>query len=33
MNYIEESTLLETDDIINTDHRAFIVDINIEEYF
>ena len=33
MNYVEGSALLEIDSISNIDHRAFLVDINIVEYF
>ena len=31
--YVEGSKLIECNDIIFTDHRSYIVDINIEDYF
>ena len=33
MNYVEDSAVLEIDSIFNIDHRVFLVDINIAEYF
>ena len=33
MEYIEGVKLVAHNEIVNTDHRAYIVDINIEEYF
>jgi len=33
MTYIEGYKLLETNEVISTDHRLFIIDINLEDYF
>ena len=33
MDFIEKSILLETHDITCTDHRAFLININLESYF
>ena len=33
LDFVEESLLVSNNEIINTDHRACIVDINLEEYF
>ena len=33
IQYVEGSVLKERNEIINTDYRAFIVDINLEDYF
>jgi len=33
MEYVEGSLLNECNEIIFTDHRSYIVDINFEDYF
>ena len=33
LDFVEELLLVSNNEIINTDHRACIVDINLEEYF
>ena len=33
MNYIEGSMLLDYNDIVESDHWACIIDVDIEEYF
>ena len=33
LEYIEECTLLSHNEIIPSNHRAYMVDINMEEYF
>ena len=33
MEYVEGSILLEYNELIFTDHRAYIVDLNLEDYF
>ena len=33
MQYIEDSQLVETNNVIITDHRVYIIDMNIKEYF
>ena len=33
LRYIEGSTLLEIDEIIDIDHRAYLIDINLSQYF
>ena len=33
MEYVEGSKLLDFNDIVFTDHRRYITDVNIEEYF
>jgi len=33
MEYVEGSRLMECNEIIFTDHRAYIVDINLNNYF
>ena len=33
IDYVEDSQLLECNDIVFTDHRAYVIDINLEDYF
>ena len=33
LDFIEESSLLETNEVILTNYRAFVIDINLESYF
>ena len=32
-NHIEGSKLFETDEIVNTNHQQYVVNINLEEFF
>ena len=33
MEFVEGSLLVSNNEIVNTDHRAYIIDINLEDYF
>ena len=33
LEFVEGSKLYETNNIINTNHRSYVIDLNIEQYF